>query len=409
MDRKIGRAMRRWVKASARAGALGGATLAGTLVAVLACTPGKTPASEPREPPVDASWLRTELERIRAQTGVPGLAAAVVDRGGVIAIAAAGRRRVDEEVPLAVSDKFHLGSDTKAMTAFVVARMVERGRLRWDLTLAEAFPEWRASMNEAYRPVQLKDVLRHRAGMPSLTSAADEALLEGIDEENQPLVAQRLALARNVLHRPPAVRPGEKWLYSNAGYVVVGALLERVAGKPWEEVMREELFVPLRMDSCGFGPPAVGAARGQPFGHRVVEGAYRPTDEDNSALIGPAGTVHCALPDWASFARANMEPSPVPRLKPETLALLHEPVPMETPQGDAVGYAMGWGSAPAIWAQGQMLLHDGSNGHHRARIRLGPKRGLGFLIVTNAGDDRALQTVRRTFEKLVDRMGGQRR
>jgi hypothetical protein len=56
-----------------------------------------------------------------------------------------------------------------------------------------------------------------------------------------------------------------------------------------------------------------------------------------------------------------------------------------------------------------MLLHDGSNGYHRARIRLGPKRGLGFLIVTNAGDAPALQAVRRTFGKLVDRVGGQRR
>jgi hypothetical protein len=71
---------------------------------------------------------------------------------------------------------------------------------------------------------------------------------------------------------------------------------------------------------------------------------------------------------------------------------------------------MRWaGNAPASWAEGQMLLHDGSNGYHRARIRLGPKRGLGFLIVTNAGDAPALQAVRRTFGKLVDRVGGQRR
>src|SRR5262249_6063016 len=160
--------------------------------------------------------------------------AAVVDRDGVVAIGAVGRRRSDEEAALTAADEFHLGSDTKAMTAFLAARLFERGLIRWDLTMEQAFPEWRASMNRAYRSVQLSDVLRHRAGMPPLESAADAALLEGIDDEKQSLVAQRLTLARNVLHRPPSVPPGERWRYSNAGYVVAGVVLERASGKSWE-------------------------------------------------------------------------------------------------------------------------------------------------------------------------------
>ena len=91
------------------------------------------------------------------------------------------------------------------------------------------------------------------------------------------------------------------------------------------------------------------------------------------------------------------------------LALLHRPFRMEVPRGDAVGYAMGWGSGDAAWAGGELLLHDGSNGHFRARIRLGAKRGLAFLIATNAGDDRALEAVHRAYEMLVERHGGQPR
>lgn len=82
--------------------------------------------------------LEAALEPIRAASGVPGLAAAVVDRGGVVAVGAVGRRRIDEETALTVADNFHLGSDTKAMTAFLAARLVERGRIRWDLTLEQA-------------------------------------------------------------------------------------------------------------------------------------------------------------------------------------------------------------------------------------------------------------------------------
>jgi len=167
------------------------------------------------QPVGDDPTIKSLLETIRRETQVPGIAVAVIDRGGVVATAAVGQRRIDEAAPLLSSDKFHLGSNTKAMTAFLMARLVDRGFLRWDMTLAEAFPEWNASMAEPYRSVRLMDILRHRAGMPAVSP------LGGIDFA-APLVAQRLAFAKSVLHRAPAATPGEKFLYSNAGYRVVG-------------------------------------------------------------------------------------------------------------------------------------------------------------------------------------------
>ncbi len=84
--------------------------------------------------------LAAVLERARAAHGVPGMGAAIV-RGRQISIAVAGRQRVDRAAPLLETDAFHLGSDTKAMTASVVARLVDRRLLRWNETLAEALPD----------------------------------------------------------------------------------------------------------------------------------------------------------------------------------------------------------------------------------------------------------------------------
>jgi CubicO group peptidase (beta-lactamase class C family) len=358
------------------------------------------PAANPQPAGNDPS-LQALVETIRTETQVPGIAVAVVAREGVIATAAAGVRRTDEASPLQSSDTFHLGSDTKAMTAFLVARLVERGALSWEMTLGEAFPQWSSSMNEAYRQVRLMDLLRHRAGMPAFTSAADLGLLDGIDFD-APVVEQRLAFASNVLHRAPVAAPGEKFLYSNAGYMVVGSILEKRLGKPWEALMQEELFAPLEMASCGFGPPATGSARGQPFGHRAKDAAssYVPTDSDNPPLVGPAGTVHCSLADWASFVRANMDAPPQPLLERETVALLHDGLPIGK---EDIAYAMGWGSAERPWAAGKVLSHDGSNGSNLAAVRLAPRRGLAFLIAVNAGDERADQAVQRAYEALTAR------
>jgi CubicO group peptidase (beta-lactamase class C family) len=352
-------------------------------------------------PPRGDPDLGALLEEVRARAGLPGIAAAVVGRQGIVALAAAGDRRADVDGALEPGDRFHLGSCTKAMTASVAARLVDGGRLRWDTTLAEAFPGWSATMDPAYRPVTLRDLLRHRSGLPALMK--DDGWLLGGLYPWQSLPEQRRRLARNALHRPPAVQRGT-FLYSNAGYTVAGAVLEAATGKPWEELLRQELFTPLHMEPCGFGPPGRGRARDQPFGHVARGAAYQPEDGDIPAVLGPAGTVSCSLAAWAAFARAHMDPPAQPFASTEALAALHEPLPAEF-FGEPVGYAMGWVVGDAPWAGGLLLAHEGSDDRFFALVRLAPRRGLGFLVAVNAADERARSAAREVYERMAARYG----
>src|SRR5262245_21848057 len=79
--------------------------------------------------------------------GLPALAGAVMKEGRVVAAGAVGTRRAGAEIPVTVNDRFHLGSDTKAMTALLAATFVEAGKLRWDSTMADVFPELAATMD----------------------------------------------------------------------------------------------------------------------------------------------------------------------------------------------------------------------------------------------------------------------
>src|SRR4029079_6339969 len=104
------------------------------------------------------------LTRGRDEPNLPAVAAAAMKDGKLLALGAEGVRKVGDPTPVNSTDKFHIGSCTKAMTATLAAMFVERGKLRWTDTLAEIFPERATKMHPDYRLVTMEMLLAHRAG-----------------------------------------------------------------------------------------------------------------------------------------------------------------------------------------------------------------------------------------------------
>ena len=96
-------------------------------------------------------------------------------------------------------------------------------------------------------------------------------------------------------------------IYSNQGYAIVGAMLEKLTGTPWETLITERLFKPLHMDSAGFGPPGTIGGMDQPWGHIRKLAITVPLQADNPPAIAPAGRVHCSLDDLARFTIFHMQ------------------------------------------------------------------------------------------------------
>jgi CubicO group peptidase (beta-lactamase class C family) len=351
-------------------------------------------AAPPLEIRHDAA-LEARLEKVRAATGLPGMGAAVL-QGSRVRLAVTGRRRADRTAPIRESDAFHLGSDTKALTASVVARLVDRGLLRWGETLAEALPEIAPRMDPAFRTVTLEMLMRHVAGLPTGGAFTPE-FTAGFDDEHWPVEKQRAWMAERFLSRPPKTTPGSRFAYSNYGYLILGAVVERAAGSPWEELVRREVFTPLGMTGCGFGATATAARPDGVWAHDVKGGAYVPTEEDNPPLLGPAGTAHCSLGAWARFAAAHAGEGPDGWLKPASLAHLHEAARFEgVDSGKDI--ALGWG---VTRTDPPRLTHAGSNGYNDAEIVVIPRLRAAVLVVCNAGDDRARAAAREIVDALV--------
>jgi CubicO group peptidase (beta-lactamase class C family) len=251
--------------------------------------------------------------------------------------------------------------------------------------VASLFPDWK-DLDPEWSHVTLEMLLSHRGGLPHDPPPSTWKQMWSAKDP----VKERGEAVHQILRTHPT-QVGE-FAYSNAGYMVAGHMLERAGGGSWESLLQTHVFAKLGMRSCGFGPPAHGKRVDQPWAHRLEKGKLLPAPpekSDNPLSLGPAGTVHCSLDDWAKFARAHLRAGFV---QPETLTKLHLPI------GD---YALGWGFGRRQ-GLGVTLSHDGSNTMFYASILLLPEKGRAFLAATNRAGDDAARAMHEIIDFLVD-------
>ena len=316
------------------------------------------------------------LGPIRDEHHLPGMIGAVCFGGRLAAIAALGIRKIGSSEPIQIDDQMHMGSCTKAMTATMIGSLVEAGKLSWRSNFRTIFPESAEEFHPQFRDATLSHLLTHRAGLPHDGPWWN---LPGTTTTQA-----RHALLTSMLQNPPLTRPGSTYAYSNVGYALAGLMAERVTAESWETLMQSRLFDPLEMATAGFGTPGRAGAVVQPWGHRLDGRDVKPTQHDNAPSLGPAGTVHCSVPDWAKFAALHLagEHGESKVLKPATLKTLHIPPP-------SCEYAGGWTVTERSWAGGAALNHNGSNTYWFATIWVAPARNFAVLLATNQGDKQA--------------------
>lgn len=348
------------------------------------------------------AFLRQQLEAARAQAAIPGLAAVIQVRGKLVAEAAVGLRAEGQPEPVTTLDRWHIGSDTKAFTTTLLGRLVDRGRLRFEETMASALPRLAGELHPAYRAVTLLQLVSSTAGLPGLTDDAELPEFLAVLASAQGVVAQRAAVARHYLARPPA-SPIGRFRYSNLGFIIAGAIAEARTGQSWETLLSEEIFVPLGITGAGFGAPGTPGRNDQPRGHderagRQVALAPDQPEADNPKALGPAGTLHLPLRDWLRFAQDHLDGvrGRGRLLRPATYRRLHTPV--------RDNYALGWGTKLSPDGQIELLTHSGSNGHWLADLRIFVPSATILITVMNTATERASDAQRTLTLALRDRL-----
>jgi D-alanyl-D-alanine carboxypeptidase len=338
------------------------------------------------------------VDSVRRQHNIPAMGAIVFRADTVVGRGIAGMRRSNSIEPVAERNRFQLGSNTKAITATVLATLVEEGKLAWTTTLAELFPELRDSMSVDFRTVTIDLLLSHHAGISPFddTDARD---FRSIPRLSGTPMQRRAAFTAWLLRGKPA-GPVGKGMYSNGGYMIAGAIAERVAGQSWESLVRTRVFKPLGL--AGSFAWSDTPDLDQPWGHYETRSGTRSVDPRDPAerlppIIWPAGSVELSLDDYARFLQINLRGlngRDTPLLKATTIKHLHA-----SPVSPPDKFGLGWGlqeyeGAPAS-------VHVGGAGTFYAITIIQPTRDLGVAVFANAGGERGKAAATEAAKALI--------
>jgi D-alanyl-D-alanine carboxypeptidase len=286
------------------------------------------------------------------------------------------------------SDRWHIGSCGKSITASLYARLVKRGDAEWSARLPDLFPDLAGEIAPGWSAVTIDDVFVSQAGLPANLSRAQ---MRAAWQDSRPLEEQRTEVAAVALARPPR-RPG-RFLYSNLGYIAIGAAIERITNISFESALETHVLEPLGISSAGFGPPPLLWGHGGrmlqlgPLG-LIDVGRTGPADpervrSDNPAVLSPAGRLHVALADWAKFQRVFLTGGDG-FLRPETVERLLTPA-----AGRGHRQALGW--APAAGLGDASFGQQGSNTYWVATALIDRARERTAMVVCNEGRARLLK------------------
>jgi len=324
----------------------------------------------------------------------PGLAVLVRMNGQTVFERGYGVREFRSKAKIDEHTNFRLASFTKQFTAMAIMLLVHDGKLRYDETLAELFPDF-----PAYgKTITVRNLLNHTSGLPDyedLMDAAEKAKDPLWSPEKQIQDAEVLELLKK--EKSGKFAPGTSWSYSNSGYVMLGLIVAKASGKPYAEFLRERIFAPLMMNQTIVYQKGKNEVTNRAFGHSKEDGVFKETDQSStSATLGDGG-VYSNLEDlvkWDDALRNHTllrEKEFQPALAPVKLNDGSEPHwPLEPNDdnlhpGKPVSYGFGWFLDP--YEGHQRMWHTGNTMGFRTVIERFTEAGsLTVIILSNRTD-----------------------
>lgn len=335
-------------------------------------------------------YLQSEVDNSQ----VPGLGVAIVHDGEIVHLAGYGLANVENKVSVTPDTVFHSGSTGKMFTSASVMFLLQDGRIKLDDPLSLYIPEG----PESWAGITIRNLLSMMAGFGNFDIVF--AAMDGVQGGAVPLNLwqdhsdeQLIDLARR---SPFEYQPGQGYQYSNTGYILAGLVVARVSGKPYYELLRERLFEPIGMATAreaSWFDIVLNRAAGHCIRDGRLENRYwaAPTLQrtgDGGLYFSPRDITHWLL---------ELDNPTV--LRPETIALMSEPVLMTNGQPSFNNYALGWQNS-AIRGH-HKIRHGGTWDGFRAEIARFPARKLSVCVLANM-DEAQVARIGQKIAGIVD-------
>jgi CubicO group peptidase (beta-lactamase class C family) len=342
---------------------------------------------------LDTAALAAEIPRFLAERDAPSATIAIVTGRGAAWVAAFGLADRESGRAATPDTPYQIGSVTKVLTAALLLRLRDRGLLRLDDPLSRWLPP--AALPAGSTPlsaITLRHLLTHSAGLPR-----DPVNRRDVDGVMQPYSVGDLygGLRETHLRAPP----GREWHYSNLGYALLGHVIERASGRPFEETLRRELLAPLGMRQTGIHLAPDDEAR--LAAHYWPEDSVRrkrpPWVFGTVAGFGGITTTARDLARWVAFELGGGAEASPP-LGEESIAESQRPQYLFDGWRQAIG--IGW------WIRrdprhGTIVHHGGEVDGHSSYVALSRTHGVGVIVLANLGGPTATDLGERVLERAI--------
>jgi CubicO group peptidase (beta-lactamase class C family) len=327
--------------------------VAGLAIVAGAATAAATTATAATSPtaalPTDAELADFARAALREAypPDAPGAAVLVQRQGRIVLREGFGLANLDQAVPVDPADVFEVGSVTKQFTAAAILRLAEEGKLRLDDPITKLLPDLPA----VYQSITLHHLLTHTGGVASYTSFP-----EWMPRWREDMTLDTLiGLFRD---KPLDFVPGQSWSYSNSGYILLGAAIEKASGKSYEDYVEQELFAPLGMTGSRYGHQEEVVA-GRASGY--VKGPSGWANAPYLSLTQPyaAGSLMSTVDDlgrWSDALEAGKVVSAASRDRMFTPAVLTG--------GEHDGVSTRYGLGNGVTQTARHLTHEHGGGIH---------------------------------------------
>ncbi|GAB3404782.1 serine hydrolase domain-containing protein [Flindersiella endophytica] len=338
-----------------------------------------------------ARWLDDELAELAAAADVPGATVAVL-AGDDVLERATGVLNLRTGVEATTDSVFQIGSVTKVWTATLVMQLVDEGLLDLDTPVREYLPGFRVADEKASTTITPRHCLSHTSGVEGdvfVEICRGDDAIERFVTEVLPEVPQLFS-------------PGEMFSYCNAGFTILGRLIEVLRGQPYHEVLLERLAEPLGLRTVS--PRADDAILHRAaVGHLRSNGEWEPARKWASGFAGqPAGSMlSMTAGDLLGFARSHLNGSGAVLASESRMAMRVPQVDLPPTGGAATRQGLGW--VLEDWPGGLVIGHDGGTIGQNANLRIAPEHGVAVVLLSNGGETGKLfrSVVGHVFQELA--------
>jgi CubicO group peptidase (beta-lactamase class C family) len=342
--------------------------------------------------PIKSQNLRSIADSIRMSYNIPEIAYAIVSSDSILEMNYLGVKRANSTIQAEPTDRFHIGSNTKAITGLIAALLVKQNKISWDTKFFDLFPQLKSKCNPAYYDITLVDLLSHRAKIRPLTDG-EEFPNPIVGKFKGGIPSQRRQFAEWVLTLEP-IQSEEPFSYSNAGYSIAAVMLEKVSGKTWENLVLD-LGNILGLE-FGFSWPNISDST-QPWGHWGSDNVLIPTPPDDYYRlfwVEPAGDINMKVKDYARFIQLQLLglQGRSDLMRKEEFEFIHYGIPDH--------YSIGW--SWGVNDKGQHISsHDGSAETFYCRAYIIHELDRAYILFANCGSEQAQNGVTELLRKMI--------